>query len=103
MAKKKKNRSSSKKIRRPRIRESDRVADGHGPPCPRCGEITRRWRWPDYRARAEATGKMVYRWWFQCVNPKCRTKQIMPDEAKFDPREPDPIDDEPNLAHFREI
>jgi hypothetical protein len=46
---------------------------------------------------------MVYRWWFQCVNPKCRTKQIMPDEAKFDPREPDPIDDEPNLAHFREI
>jgi hypothetical protein len=40
---------------------------------------------------------------FQCLNKACRTKQIMPEEARFDPRLPSTDDEELNLAHFREI
>jgi hypothetical protein len=101
MAKKKKR--GSKMFRRPRRRETYRVDDGVGPPCPRCGKTTKRWCWPDYRARAELTGKSVYRWWFQCLNRGCKTNQIMPPEAVFDPRHPSDDDHARNLAHFREI
>jgi hypothetical protein len=77
----------AKKRRQPRRGETDRVADGCGPDCPSCGKTTTRWRWPDYREKAKEMGKPVYRWWFLCMNPACRTYQVMPGpEALFDPR-----------------
>jgi hypothetical protein len=108
----KKNRPHTpKKLRRPRFRKSDRIADGAGPPCPRCGNITRRWRWPDYRARAMETGRQVYKWWFSCENPRCRTKLIMPAEAIYTPVHDagaedylaQYYDDLGDMAHFRSI
>jgi hypothetical protein len=95
---KKGRRSNSKKMRRPRNRETERVEDGMGPTCPRCGETTKRYRWPDYQARAAAIGSFVYRWWYLCENRRCRTKQIMPPEAIYDPRYAS-IERAANMAH----
>jgi hypothetical protein len=52
-----------------------------GPPCPRCREATQ------VRKHAKIGSKQLrqpfyYRWWFCCVNKNCRTKLIMPPEAK---------------------
>ena len=82
----KKNRPHTpKKFRQPRSRKSDHVEDGLGPPCPRCSQTTKRWRWSDYQARAAATGTFVYKWWYSCTNRRCSTKQIMPQGGHLRP------------------
>jgi hypothetical protein len=92
-----------KKHRWSRSRNTDRIDDGFGPPCPRCSRITQRWRWPDYVAHAAMTGKPAYKWWYQCMDPTCPTKQIMPPEAIYDPRRPGSDEHQANLAYFRGI
>jgi hypothetical protein len=53
-----------------------------GPPCPRCHRLMQ------IRVHTCITDKMVkrqpyyYSRWYYCLNNKCRTKQVMPDEFR---------------------
>lgn len=63
----------------PRVGKRRRVAAGDGPPCPRCGTVTKTWKHsPDWVPGLRAT---YYEWWHECANKRCSTKQIMPPEA----------------------
>lgn len=52
-----------------------------GPPCPRCGYAT------EVRRHSEITAQRLrqpffYSHWYICHNTRCRTTNIMPEEAK---------------------
>jgi hypothetical protein len=42
-----------------------------------------------WRLMPSSVGR-VYRYWYECLNKRCKTKQIMPSEpeARYDPRNP---------------
>ena len=61
------------------------VVGENGDPCPRCGKPT------EIRTHPAITGKHLaqpfyYSRWFYCLNPDCRTKQIMPDRYMVMPK-----------------
>lgn len=64
------------------------VVGENGDPCPRCGKPT------EIRTHPEITEKHLrqpfyYSRWFYCLNPDCRTKQIMPDRYMVWPDTPE--------------
>jgi hypothetical protein len=57
------------------------VRNEHGPPCPRCHQIT------EVREHQGLTEKQqrqpfYYARWYRCTNSQCRTTLIMPEEFK---------------------
>jgi hypothetical protein len=57
------------------------IVPGKGPPCARCGWSTQ------IREHAVITERELrkpyyFRRWFRCINRKCKTTLIMPDEFK---------------------
>ena len=61
------------------VQRSDRVRDGMGTPCPRCDAPTLKWVHGSNFIPPSDRG--YYRYWFQCPNPRCATKVIMPPGA----------------------
>jgi len=55
-----------------------RVIGHDGDPCPRCGQPTDICEHEHISAKQLAQ-PFYYSRWFNCTNPECRTKQIMPE------------------------
>lgn len=75
MGKKQKKRNRPQQPANSRVQK---IANGAGPPCHRCGQTTQRWRWSDFRLKSQETGRPAFRWWFECLNRSCQTTLIMP-------------------------
>ena len=57
------------------------VVEGDGPPCHRCGQLTR------IHGHREVSKKMLsqpfyYERWYVCLNPTCKTTLIMPNDFR---------------------
>jgi hypothetical protein len=66
-----------------RKQKSDRVKDGEGDPCPRCGGVTQAWKHSD--DWVPAPKKSYYSRWHECFNAKCVTTLIMPKQYRVFP------------------
>jgi hypothetical protein len=56
------------------------VAGEYGSPCHRCGEVTQVRTHKEIGERQLLRQPFYYRRWYLCVNPKCPTTMIMPEE-----------------------
>ncbi|HXF55281.1 MAG TPA: hypothetical protein VNK52_14285 [Hyphomicrobiaceae bacterium] len=65
--------------------DSMRVPDTHGErwTCRNCGQPMQRWRHADGWTPPKDRGWYLY--WFECLTPTCRTRQVMPKEAYVRP------------------
>ncbi len=61
-------------------RGTKRVHLGAGPACARCGKAT--WKWSHAPGWQPSTQKEYFAYWYECTTNGCRTRQIMPAEAK---------------------
>lgn len=98
-------------ILKPHKRASDRIHDGDGPICKRCGEVTIRWaHHPSWRPEPSALG--YYTKWYECPTQGCKTRQVMTPEF-YVPLRNNVIrsatpstherEEEDRMAHFRII
>jgi hypothetical protein len=81
--------------------------------CRNCGQRMQRWR--HARGWVAPTDNGYFRFWFECLTPTCRTKQVMPKEGFVRPGAPEEppqmmpaeadlcAEDIQRLAHFRAI
>lgn len=114
MGKRKRKRNRLQQQPKSRVQKLD---DGAGMPCHRCGQPTQRWRWSDFRLKSQETGRPAFRWWFECLNRSCKTTLIMPKEPEAlfvpgrddeEPRKAEGLDTciadaQQWLEHFRSI
>src|SRR5215467_4676462 len=65
-------------MKQKRRKLSMKVKDGLGPACPTCALPMQRWKHdPKWKPPAR-----YYAYWYECLNAACKTKQVMPPEAK---------------------
>jgi hypothetical protein len=65
-------------MKQKRRKLSMKVKDGLGPACPTCALPMQRWKHdPKWKPPAR-----YYAYWHECMNASCKTKQVMPPEAK---------------------
>jgi len=65
-------------MKQKRRKLSMKVKDGLGPACPTCALPMQRWKHdPKWKPPPR-----YYAYWYECLNAACKTKQVMPPEAK---------------------
>lgn len=70
--------------------KTDKVPDDEGERwnCLNCNQPMQRWKHADGWKPPKSKGWYV--WWFECLNPSCRTRQVMPKGAYVRPGEDKP-------------
>lgn len=88
LAKSAERRIAANTFKNSQTKDAGKVNTGPGLPCPRCARPMARWEHSRSWQLPIFTG--FYRYWHECLNDACRTKQVMPKDGYVPPLLADP-------------